>query len=287
MTPTPHVSVQQQLGEVRRSIDAALELLPDGAVGKGGRAGAAARHLHAARSHLRSVDLAVAPDPAREYLLVRYDVTDLTEAERDRLALEAVVQGESSDADEWQPGHPDVDADVVEVTTDVGMCCNHECRRFEYRVVVVGDPELSTCDECTWRLVHESGLTWKDAAAAGYRRDTSTERGTTVPPNDLASKLAEVQRFAADVNDAVEAGDLEQLERVTRTAGEQRAESDAALLTEETDASLRAMIDAPVGSVSETTRELARLELESRGCRCNYAGHGLHSEGCPLAEATS
>lgn len=58
---------------------------------------------------------------------------------------------------------------------ELGMCCNHRCRRFEYFVAVEGDVELATCDECSQRLVHESGLTWKDAAAAGYRRDTSNE----------------------------------------------------------------------------------------------------------------
>jgi hypothetical protein len=46
-----------------------------------------------------------------------------------------------------------------------------------------------------------------------------------------------------------------------------RSVSDAAFLTEETDASLRAMVEAPVGDVSETTRVLARFELEARGHR--------------------
>ena len=44
-----------------------------------------------------------------------------------------------------------------------------------------------------------------------------------------------------------------------------RSVSDAAHLTLETDASLRAMVEAPVGEVSETTRVLAGLELEARG----------------------
>lgn len=64
---------------------------------------------------------------------------------------------------------------AVEHRAEIGFCPNHRCRRFEYRAVVTGDVELATCDECTWHLVHESGLTWKDAAAAGYRRDTSNE----------------------------------------------------------------------------------------------------------------
>lgn len=52
-----------------------------------------------------------------------------------------------------------------------------------------------------------------------------------------------------------------------------RAGRDALLLGEETDVSLQELIDAPVGEVSETTRELARLELVSRGVKAHaYAG---------------
>ena len=51
------------------------------------------------------------------------------------------------------------------------------------------------------------------------------------------------------------------------TAADPRSVSDAAHLTLETDASLRAMVEAPVGEVSETTRVLAGLELEARGMR--------------------
>lgn len=61
---------------------------------------------------------------------------------------------------------------VDAVEREVGVCVNHECRRFEYRVAVDGDVELAVCDDCSQRLCHESGLTWADAAAAGYRRDT-------------------------------------------------------------------------------------------------------------------
>ncbi len=44
----------------------------------------------------------------RTFLTVHYDVTDLTEEEREQLALEAVVQGERSE------GHPSVPEPEIE-----------------------------------------------------------------------------------------------------------------------------------------------------------------------------
>lgn len=46
---------------------------------------------------------------------------------------------------------------------------------------------------------------------------------------------------------------------------QRRGVSDAAHLQLETDGYLRELVAAPVGEVSETTRELARFELEARG----------------------
>jgi hypothetical protein len=54
-----------------------------------------------------------------------------------------------------------------------GICTNHRCIRFEYSVAAVpGD----RCSACGWRLEHETGLTWDDAAKAGYRAPTTDER---------------------------------------------------------------------------------------------------------------
>lgn len=45
---------------------------------------------------------------SQKRLLVLYDVSALTDDEIGRLELEACVQAEASDADEWSVGHPDV-----------------------------------------------------------------------------------------------------------------------------------------------------------------------------------
>jgi hypothetical protein len=44
----------------------------------------------------------------KRFLTIRFDVTDLTEAEIDSLAFEACVQGEASE------GHPDVEATIID-----------------------------------------------------------------------------------------------------------------------------------------------------------------------------
>lgn len=82
--------------------------------------------------------MAIAPGkPGRRYLVIRYDVTDLTDDQIDTLAHEAIVQGEASDHDDSPCGkceaclsphvgeqpncrerlvnHPDVEAERVEV----------------------------------------------------------------------------------------------------------------------------------------------------------------------------
>lgn len=56
--------------------------------------------------------------PVRRVLVVRYDVTGLTDEEIGQLELEAVVQGESSDSDEDNPGHPDVPVTSEIITPD-------------------------------------------------------------------------------------------------------------------------------------------------------------------------
>lgn len=53
----------------------------------------------------------------------------------------------------------------------------------------------------------------------------------------------------------------------------ERRDALGAELFHEPDAALEAMLEAPVGEVSETTRELARLELEQR--HANRAERGL------------
>lgn len=85
--------------------------------------------------------------------------------------------------DTWSTaGPPRIDDAVIDdelderFARDVGMCANPRCARFEYRVAVDGDVELAVCDTCAQRLVHESGLTWADAAAAGYRREHDERR---------------------------------------------------------------------------------------------------------------
>jgi len=41
-----------------------------------------------------------------------------------------------------------------------GVCVNHHCSRFEYRVPA---SDGDTCSDCGQLLCHESGLTWEDA----------------------------------------------------------------------------------------------------------------------------
>lgn len=53
-------------------------------------------------------------------LVIRYDVTGLSEDEIAVLAGEAQAQAESSDADEWSVGHPDVPVVSVEVVETPG-----------------------------------------------------------------------------------------------------------------------------------------------------------------------
>jgi single-strand DNA-binding protein len=58
-----------------------------------------------------------------------------------------------------------------------GICTNHRCQRFEHAVPCTpGD----RCSSCGLQLDHETGLTWDDAARAGYRSPTTDEGSTGV-----------------------------------------------------------------------------------------------------------
>ena len=57
----------------------------------------------------------------RKVLTVKYDVSKLTEPQIDALMLEAVVQAEASDEDEFSPGHPDVDVISAVVAPDTSF----------------------------------------------------------------------------------------------------------------------------------------------------------------------
>jgi hypothetical protein len=57
----------------------------------------------------------------KRYLVARYDVTGLMEEEVEVLAGQVEAQAESTDADDFQPGHPDVPVKSwFEDVTDVG-----------------------------------------------------------------------------------------------------------------------------------------------------------------------
>lgn len=53
----------------------------------------------------------------KKTLIAKYDVTDLSDRERERLEMEVAVQAEASDPDEGSPGHPDVPVET-EVVVD-------------------------------------------------------------------------------------------------------------------------------------------------------------------------
>ena len=83
-----------------------------------------------------SIVLANWPTEEREYLEARFDVTDLSDAERSGLALEVQVQAESSER------HPDVEVEIDWINPDdEGMVC-HVCR------LRVERHESGMCDSC-------------------------------------------------------------------------------------------------------------------------------------------
>lgn len=109
--------------------------------------------------------LAAEADRVRSDLAVDPTVTPAEYGELVEQAVEAdharAVAAEAPPAEGLRKGPPRI---------ELGKCANHECRRFEYVVAAeVGDVDV--CSECGQVLVHESGLTWADAAAAGYRGD--------------------------------------------------------------------------------------------------------------------
>jgi hypothetical protein len=110
---------------------------------------------------------------------------------------------------------------------DLGKCGNRRCPRFEF---VVGAVAGDRCSSCGQALVHKSGLSWADAAAAGYPAVT-TEREETVS-NDEQNDVG--RRDARPVE-----------------------------LIDEPDVMLEAMAAGDL-EVTDRTRELARLELERR-----------------------
>lgn len=102
-------------------LDAVLEIA-DRETGDGFEGDWVASRYDTTEASLTEVARLLAPPapatPQRTIMVARFDVTDLPEAERDRLALEVAVQCDHSDADEDSPGHRSVPEPAITFETE-------------------------------------------------------------------------------------------------------------------------------------------------------------------------